>query len=87
MDIPKTLNEIIDRHEARIAACGDKLMNAERDMDVLLHLLEEYFAPIILAARELHENRDSTEIPDVRERHIMALTKLSVMLRLTGVVK
>lgn len=34
------LQAIIDRHEARIKACGDKLMNAERDLSVVLALTE-----------------------------------------------
>lgn len=33
------LQAIIDRHEARIKACGDKLMNAERDLSVVLDIL------------------------------------------------
>ena len=37
--IPPNIQEIISRHEARLKACGDKLMNAERDLSVVLEWL------------------------------------------------
>lgn len=33
------LQAIIARHEARLKSCGDKLMNAERDLSVVLGVL------------------------------------------------
>lgn len=48
------LIEIMDRHEARVKACGDKLMNSERDMNRLLEILNDKFTPVIKAALAVH---------------------------------
>jgi len=42
--IPPNIQEIISRHEKTLAACGDKLMGAERDLSVVLEFIRAEIA-------------------------------------------
>lgn len=76
------MTAILDRHVARMEAAGDKLMNAERDMDRLLTLWNDMFAPVILAAREVHEYRGAENPSQLG--FLEKLTDLSMALKKAG---
>lgn len=47
------LQAIIERHEDRLKACGDKLMNAERDLSVVLEIAKVQASALRVARSQL----------------------------------
>lgn len=74
---------IVERHEKRLATCGDKLMNAERDMTKLLNFMEK-LSPICMAAKAVHDvmDRPGSHPMDM----VVPLTAMSVALRNAGLI-
>lgn len=84
MNIGKEMEDIISRHDARVEACGDKLMNAENDMARLLEIMNQYLLPILIAAKKVHDQRDDPKAN--RDTFSAALANMSRTLRAAGML-
>lgn len=87
----KEILAVIDRHEKRLEAVGDKQMSAERDLTTVLEFLEEV-APVLEAARDIHLYRDSAMLgtdSDLKDKVgglLIRLAILSTAMKVAGMV-